>query len=594
MKPAVSRVVALLSLGAALIWPSKAMGGTDPSRRTAEATPFQRSQSAALFVGVQRFTHDSSLADVRYAVDDAVDLAFVLTLDVRVRLVDPGRVVLALSGEPQKEESKQNLNALLAAGATRAPATQSDILNQLERQARAAGSAGALIISFATHGVSMEGTHYLLSASSLLRYAETSISENKVRDIASRSEAARSLILIDACRQRLTADSRTGEADPRSAAMLIRRMSEVTGQVVMSAAAAGEYAFDDDARRNGVFTGAVVDGLRCEAATDERGLITVETLAAYVEERVLVWVRKHSNPAARRATQINYEGAAKRMPLATCGATKRLAQPASVNSSDASFNVFNDAGIRLWGGRVKGRIARGEIADLDGDGINEVVIGVASGDDSGRIIAFDASGKRLWSADMMASFNYEGGHGGQMSITDFVTADLFRKGTRQVVAVAIDAQGWYQSRLCVFDSDGIQRGSYWHPGHLSRVLVGSPTPEGPPRIIAAGVNNDLQSALHVNGYVSSVMVFDPANVGGEAPPYFGKSGKGTQLWYGFILPAGHPIQRLEIVDFKHDGVNTISVWMPVSVALYLGFEGNVVAVQSGERIEGGLQFGLAQ
>jgi hypothetical protein len=587
------RVVTLLSLGAAFLWPYATAAGTDPRPRAGEAPAFQRAQSAALFVGVQRFTHDSSLSEVRYAVDDAVDLAFVLALDERVRLVDPGRVVLALSGEPQKEESKQNLNALLAAGATRAPATQSDILTLLERQARAAGPNGVLVLGFATHGVNQEGTHYLLTASSLLRYAETSISENKIRDIASHSEAARSLIFIDACRQQLTSDARAGEADPRSVSMLIHRMSDAAGQVVMSAAAAGEYAYDDDARRNGVFTAAVIDGLRCEAAVDGHGLVTVETLAAYVEERVLTWVRKHRDASARRATQINYEGAARRMPLATCLHARSHAQPASVNHVEGSFNVFNDAGIRLWGGRVRGKIARADVADLDGDGRNEVLVGVADGDDSGKIVAFAADGKRLWSANTTTSYNYLGSHGGKMAVTDFITADLDRRGKRQVVAIAIDGQGWYQSRLCVFEGDGTLRGSYWHPGHLHKVIVGAPTADAAPRIIAAGVNNDLQRTLSVRGHVSIVIVLDPANVTGEAPPYFGKAGKGTHLWYAFLLPPERPIERLEIVDFKHDDVNTISIWI-ASTALFLDFSGKVIAAEPGEGANTALQFGLAR
>jgi len=586
--------VTLLSLGAALVFPLYAAAGTDPRPRAGEAPAFQRVQSAALFVGVQRFTHDTSLTEVRYAVDDAVDLAFVLALDERVRLVDPGRVVLALSGEPQKKESKQNLNALIAAGATRTAATQSDILVQLEEQARAAGPNGALIVAFATHGVNQEGTHYLLTASSMLRHPrETSLSENTVRDIASRSEAARSLILLDACRQRLTSDSRGGEPDPRSAATLIRRMADVTGQVVLSAAAAGEYAYDDDERHNGVFTAAVVDGLRCQAATDEHGFITVETLASFVEERVLIWVRKHHDASARRATQIDYEGAAKRMPLAACGAARQLPQPASVSSADASFNVFDDAGIRLWGGRVKGKIARAEVADLDGDGRNEVVIGVGSGDDSGKIIAFASDGKRLWSADTTASYNYDGSHGGKLAIIDLVTADLFRKGKRQVVAVAIDKQGWYQSRLCVFDTDGTLQGSYWHHGHLHQVVVGAPTADAAPRIVAAGVNNDLQTALNIRGYASVVVVFDPANIGGEAPPYFGKAGKGTQLWYGFLLPPDQPIERLEILDFQHNNMNAISIWI-ASTAVFLDFSGNVIDAEPWEGAKVGLEFGLVR
>ena len=71
---------------------------------------FDRSQSAALFVGVRRFTHDQTLTEVKYAVDDAIDLASVLALDRKVSLVTPRRVVLALSGTPQKPESQQRLD----------------------------------------------------------------------------------------------------------------------------------------------------------------------------------------------------------------------------------------------------------------------------------------------------------------------------------------------------------------------------------------------------------------------------------------------------------------------------------------------------
>lgn len=50
---------------------------------------------------------------------------------------------------------------------------------------------------------------------------------------------------------------------------LLRAMSAVHGQVVLAAAAAGQYAYDDDDRRNGVFTAAVIDGLRRQAPADE-------------------------------------------------------------------------------------------------------------------------------------------------------------------------------------------------------------------------------------------------------------------------------------------------------------------------------------
>lgn len=290
--------------------------------------PFDPMQSAALFVGVRHFPYDKTLAEVRYAVDDAIDLACVLALDERAHLVHPSRVILALSGDPQKPESRRNLERLVAAGVQIRSAGGPDILNALDEQARAVGSRGVLVLAFATHGFSWDGTQYLLTATSILRHRASTISENEIRDIASQSEAARSLILVDACRERLTEGRRSNAADPESAAPLLRAMGGVHGQVVLSAAAAGQYAYDDDDRRNGVFTAAVIDGLRCQASADAYGLITAETLSSFVEKRVLTWIRKNRNSRATRATQVSSEGSAKAMPLAECGSNASVVRDA--------------------------------------------------------------------------------------------------------------------------------------------------------------------------------------------------------------------------------------------------------------------------
>lgn len=315
------RIALLCALVGLLLWPQPLIAGVRgvvPGAQADLSDGFDPAESAALFVGVSEFAYDKTLTPVRYAVDDAVDLAHMLSLGAHTPLVDASRIVLALSGQPQKAESRAALQALRAAGAEISTATHSDVLTLLEQQSRLAGSQGLLIVAFATHGVSDDGTLQLLTASSLLRHRETTIPETKVRDLAARSNAARSLILFDACRQRLASDTREGEPDPRSMASLIRAMAAVSGQVVLSAAGAGEYAFDDDARRNGVFTAAVLDGLRCGAETDEHGFITAEKLAEYVQLRVLAWIRQHRDPKARRATQLSSDGRSIEMPLVAC------------------------------------------------------------------------------------------------------------------------------------------------------------------------------------------------------------------------------------------------------------------------------------
>jgi hypothetical protein len=279
-------------------------------------------QSAALFVGIRDFD-DRNMVPVPYAIDDAVDLAYELSMAQARPLVPPTRVVLALSGgEPRKPASSRRLKALIAAGAVRRRATQSIIIQLLDRQTRAVGRDGLLIVSFATHGISIGGIQYLLATESNFNLTKTMIADTDVSDIISRNDVPRSLILIDACRENLTRDRRGGRPDPRSVATLIRIMTGIDGQVVMSAAARGGYAYDDETIGNGVFTAAIIEGLQCGAAKDRHGFVTVDTLYNYVQRHVLRWVRENRNKRARNATQLSCEGQTKKMPLSICGVSR--------------------------------------------------------------------------------------------------------------------------------------------------------------------------------------------------------------------------------------------------------------------------------
>ncbi len=148
------------------------------------------------------------------------------------------------------------------------------------------------------------------------------IADNAISDIVSRNDVPRSLILIDACRENLTRDRRAGKPDPRSVAAFIRIMTGVEGQAVISGAARGGYAYDDEVVGNGVFTAAVIEGLRCAAGKDRHGFVTVDTLYKYVQLRVLRWVRENKNKRARGATQLSCEGQTGKMPLSICGVNR--------------------------------------------------------------------------------------------------------------------------------------------------------------------------------------------------------------------------------------------------------------------------------
>jgi len=179
----------------------------------------------------------------------------------------------------------------------------------------------------------------------------------------------------------------------------------------------------------------------------------------------------------------------------------------------------------------------------------------------------------VWSADTNAPKNYDGSVAA-MNVHTFAIGDLFRKRTRQIIALSVDAAG-KSSRITVFRGDGTLRSAYWHPGRLQQVVIARRTARHAPKIIVTGINHDLESLLNVKGPVSVVFMLDPNKVRGEAPPYRGKLGSGGQLWYGFVLPAGQRIDGIEIVDHDNDGKRDIFL-RTTTGHIFLDFDGKTL------------------
>jgi hypothetical protein len=497
-----------------------------PERSGEAPAAFDRAQSAALFVGV-RYFDDRSVVPVRYAIDDAVDLAWVFALDPRIALVPPQRVVLALSGAPSKESSQRHLRELREAGAITTKAEQSNIVRLLRRQAALAGPNGLLVVSFATHGFSREGTPYVLASSSLLQRDDTALSTASILDIIGTSPARRSLVFLDACRERVTRGERSRWSRLLSVAPLLRAMARVEGQAVFYAAAAGKNSYDDPERRNGVFTAAVVDGLQCGAA--KQRFVTAETLADFVEERVRLWIREHRDPNVRNATQVSFDGETAAMPLAYCPPPPPPAPPlpqgpTRLETHDGALTALDDKAA-LWHYMLDAPISRAELVDVDEDGRNEVIA-----IDGERLTLFSAAGLPLWS------------HSG---VRTFVTANLQRKHTRQVVALTADG-------VAVFDANGKLLCTY--RGELQQLLVGARTSRHVPRIIAAGVSGE-------------VVVLEPRSA--------------RRVWSGALVPP-QPIARIEVVD-RGNGRRDIAITPRGGGKVYVDFDGRLVAFEGGVR-----------
>ncbi|MCU1350542.1 MAG: caspase family protein [Acidobacteria bacterium] len=504
--------------------------------------PFDRKESAALFVGIRQFTSKPVIAEVRYAVDDAVDLAYTFAMDGDVNLVDPRKVVLALSGKPVKKDSELRLQQLKAAHATIVENPgQSDILALMQQQARAAGRNGILIVSFATHGFSSAGVPYVLSARSRFGSSETAVSSAEVLDIAASSPAARSLILFDTCRERVEKGRGSGP-EPRAVAALLKAMAPVEGQVMFYAAAAGKYAYDDDKRHNGVFTAAILDGLQCRAEEDDRGFVTARTLSEYVEVRVRAWLQKNGHPSVRSAIQFNLDGGTSAMPLASCiPSPPPKSQPETAASDESRVDVFDKAGAHLWQRMVDAPIIHAEVADLDDDERNEVIVGTAR-----DVIIFDMSGERISTTAI-----------GPYELRSLKTADLFRKGTRQIVALATnDGGGNPSSVLSIFNDRGTELSSFAYPGRLKDVLIARRTSRHAPKLIVRASDADG---------ISTLFMLNPKKVR-----------TGSQLWRGILPRAAGAISDVSIVDGDHDGKQDIRVTTSEHHILFLDFDGRTL------------------
>ena len=508
-----------------------------------EPRTFDPRQSAALFIGVRKFTRDDNAQEVPYAADDAVDLAYMFALDRRISLVTPSRVVIAVSGRPQKEESKRRLEELQQAGATIEKATPSDILVLLQRQAALASNEGLLIVSIATHGFVRGGVPYILGSTSLFQYPETALPTPKLFDIASTSGARRSLFFIDTCRERI--DGARGGASPAAAAPLISRMGRVNGQVVFYAAAGGGYAYDDNG--NGVFTKAVLEGLNCKAAF-ARGAVTVDTLRTYVERYVRTWIRQHRDIAVAAATQIDTDGDSKNMPLCMCAGPPPKPPPGDVvraTHDGRTVSATGDDGRLLWTRPVSGDISRVQVADLGGDGNHEVVVGTKS-----SIQVFDRTGANVWTAT----------ENGKLE-TVLIEHLLRHDPTLQITAVWNDER---ESHVSTYAADGSRLSTFDHRGRLQHIAIDRPTTHHNHRIIATGTDDESGALLGMDRPLATVLVLDANS---------------KLLWKGVLLPAAERVAQFKVVS--HDKYSRdITLSTTEGHKLDLDFDGNVLPTSS--------------
>ncbi|MEL7363633.1 MAG: caspase family protein, partial [Bacteroidota bacterium] len=237
---------------------------------------------AALFVGVNRFSEDASIAPLRFAVNDAVALAHLVVQELK--LVAPENAMLVLAGEPTTAELRRQLTALHRAGLiVRDDASYTTIRDGLQYAARRGRE--FLLVSFSSHGFTDgAGTPFIMPEDAVKRYA--SQRALRLRDIEAEMavhDVTRSLVLVDACRNRFIEGARSASAvTPRWREVL----SSIEGGAVLQSASDAEVSWEDEALGHGVFMYHVLEGLRGGAEADASGFVRVGELMEYVSTSV--------------------------------------------------------------------------------------------------------------------------------------------------------------------------------------------------------------------------------------------------------------------------------------------------------------------
>jgi len=293
---------------------------------------FRWEESRGLFFGVNEFA-DKEIPNLNFAVDDAVDLAFLFSCELE--LILPARINLALSGAPRKRETADKLEWLRTSGAGIGEARGGQSLEKSAFElGRATGENGLWALSFSSHGFSTkDGNNYIAVADSWWRrIAESGISVNRLLDDIAEANTTRRLLVVDACRSHLGGGTRRlgdSSGDDGMSKSFLQALKGSSGLAFLISTTQGGYSYEHPSLGNGVFSDAVVRGLRGQARADDNGLITVGSLAQYLSQEVIDWVTHEKPEHLKLSRGISYtiEGLAAELPLAS-------SDPKDVNRRD--------------------------------------------------------------------------------------------------------------------------------------------------------------------------------------------------------------------------------------------------------------------
>jgi len=248
--------------------------GSSGLQPLASAAP---SGNAGLFVGVNEFTKDRGIDALNFAVHDAIELAFLFV--VELKLFPPENCVVLISGKPAENAAviQQHQQQLQQLGVRFGPADRNEILTTfIDLTAIATVNSELLVCAFSSHGFNEDKIAYVMpqdGSRKLLR--ATAVPVDDLETSMTGSKAGHRLFFVDACQERIPAKGNM-PVGPGASQLLIDALLKPTGQAKLVSCSPNQFSFENGALGgvgHGVFTWHVLEALRGSAQADSQNFI---------------------------------------------------------------------------------------------------------------------------------------------------------------------------------------------------------------------------------------------------------------------------------------------------------------------------------
>jgi hypothetical protein len=241
--------------------------------------------------------------------------------------------------------------------------------------------------------------------------------------------------------------------------------------------------------------------------------------------------------------------------------------------------AYNQKREPLWQKELDTRIRKLMVDDVDQEGTQEIIITTHEpGERPGWLLIFSTTGDLIYETNTWKPSIYYGGSKPQVNISDLKVVDLTNDGIKEIVITSQDVY-WYASKVSIFqflDRELKEVAEYWNPGLLNKLYIADLNNDQIQEVICVGENNDLQSVSSHGGNVFSVFLLDSSKIFGQAPPGFGDAAKGSEIWYGYVLPPGIGIAEVGFEDVDENGTVEVHISLPDHCSYYLDYEGSII------------------